>query len=155
MPEVNFEKADGLGIGIRVNVRLLYPLDLFILNMVIFIKISNRNCPRKWVLPLLSTFQNLILLIQPVLLLTPRLRLIKHEKLRHSIFTCFLKYETIVHWLPQFNMYNKSVLARVSMCQKVILWLEKVKPWILAFCWIVRQVSFDFWTNFTYFGQSV
>ena len=34
-----------------------------------------------------------------------------------------------------------------SMCQKVILWLEKVKPWILAwflciwiwFCWIVRQ----------------
>ena len=34
-----------------------------------------------------------------------------------------------------------------SMCQKVILWLEKVKTWILAwflciwiwFCWIVRQ----------------
>ena len=113
MPEVNFEKADGLGIGIRVNFRLLYPLDLFILNMVIFIKISNRNCPRKWVLPLLSTFQNLILLIQPVLLLTPRLRLIKHEKLRHSIFTCFLKYETIVHWLPQLSMHIKLTLDRV------------------------------------------
>ena len=39
----------------------------------------------------------------------------------------------------------------------------KSKTWILTwllciwiwFCWIVRQVSFDFWTNFTYFGQSV
>ena len=29
------------------------------------------------------------------------------------IFIYFSKYETIVHWVPQFNMYNKSVLARV------------------------------------------
>ena len=37
------------------------------------------------------------------------------------IFIYFFKCETIVHWVPQFNMHNKSVLARViNICN----WVE-------------------------------
>ena len=45
----------------------------------------------------------------------------------------FLKYETIVHWMLQFFMYNKSVLARVDNGRWFSNLLDK---WILKKIWM-------------------
>ena len=37
-----------------------------------------------------------------------------HTSIEYSQLGILSVYETIVHWVPQFNMHNKSVLARVE-----------------------------------------